>query len=74
MDKRTLFKNSSLIFKLYKGMDFSVNWAFQGDIRCGYTRPFIPKRPQILVARVGSYQRSELSSQPSQLENEIGFF
>ena len=55
-------------------MDFSVNWAFQGDIRCGYTRPFIPKRPQILVARVGSYQRSELSSQPSQLENEIGFF
>ena len=55
-------------------MDFSVNWAFQGDIRWGYTRPFIPKRPQILVARVGSYQRLELSSQPSQLENEIGFF
>ena len=55
-------------------MDFSVNWAFQSDIRCGYNRPSIPKLPHIFVARLGFYQRSELSSQTGHLENEIGFF
>ena len=74
MEKKTLFKNSSLIFKLYKSMDFSVNSAFQSDIRCRYTRPFIPKLPHILVVRVGCYQSSELTSQTSHLETEIGFF
>ena len=74
MEKKTLFKNSSLIFELYKSMDFSVNWAFQSDIRCGYNRPFIPNLPHIFVARLGFYQRSELSSQTGHLENEIGFF
>ena len=51
----------------------SVNWAFQSDIMCSYTWSFFSKVPQILVACVGSYQRSELSSQTGHLENERGF-
>ena len=61
-------------FYLHESMDFSVNSALQSDIRCSYNWSFFSKLPQILVACVGSHQRSELSSQTGHLENEIGFF
>ena len=71
--KKILCKNVSLIFDLYESMGFSVNLAFQSDIRCSYNWSFSSKLPKILVTCVGSYQRSELSSQTCNLENEIGF-